>query len=64
MDISSGNQALKLKAEALMLQALILLDEADAGLPAVHLQSALDMLERHKPRLLTQRPRLASATPR
>lgn len=45
MNLSPGNQALMLKAEALMLQALILLDEAEANLPAVHLQSALDLLE-------------------
>ncbi|MCJ2179518.1 hypothetical protein [Novosphingobium album (ex Hu et al. 2023)] len=45
MDMSPGNQALMLKAEALMLQALVLLDEAHASLPAVHLQSALDLMD-------------------
>ncbi|WP_157081156.1 hypothetical protein [Novosphingobium naphthalenivorans] len=63
MDMSPGNQALVLKAEALMLQALILLDEAHASLPAVHLQSALDLLESQQPSTSTQPFRQTVAAP-
>lgn len=63
MKTSAGNQALMLKAEALMLQALILLDESGACLPAAHLQSALDLLDSERPEASAPQFRQAGATP-
>ena len=52
MDMSQGTSAKSVQAAALMLQALLLLDEAHMGLPAVHLQSALDSLRCESPECL------------
>lgn len=46
MDMDHGKSALVIEAEALIIEALMLLDEARIGLPAVHLQTALDLLSR------------------